>query len=120
MAQRRKATAAVDAGSTAVPVELTSFDHPVWSDRHGFELLLDRLDPERRHRPPSYLLDHPALRFDHAARVYAAANGMVDPRRPGGYVRPLAALGVHLAGTRRRLGTSGDRGARRRPPVPTT
>ena len=101
---RRRSPAAVDVDATAVPVELLDWDHPMWRDRLAFEVLLDRIDPERRHRPPSYLLDHPGLRFDYAARAYAAANGMVDPRRPGGYVRPLAALGVHLAGCRRRLG----------------
>ncbi len=107
---RRKAPAAVDVDETGVPPELRDWDHPVWSDRHGFELLLDRLDPERRHRPPSYLSDNPALRFDHAARVYASVNGLVDPRRPNGYVAGLAAVGVHLAGVRRRLGTSGGHG----------
>jgi len=105
---RRRSPAAVDVDATAVPVELLDWDHPVWSDRHGFEVLLDRIDPGRRH--PSDLPDHPGMRFDHAARVYASVNGMVDPRRPGGYVRSLAAVGVHLAGTRRRLGTSGDHG----------
>ena len=116
---RRRSPAAVDVDATAVPVELLDWEHPTWRDRRAFEVLLDRIDPERRHRPP-LPREHPGVRFDHAARVYAAANGLIDPRRPNGYVRPLAALGVHLAGTRRRLGTSGDRGARRRPPVPTT
>ena len=102
MAQR-KAPVAVDVDGIVVPVELRDYDHPVWSDRHGFELLLDRIDPERRHRPPSYQLDHPALRFDHAARVYAAANGLVDPRRPNSYAAALAAVGIHMAGCRRRL-----------------
>lgn len=106
---RRRSPVAVDV-ATAVPAELRDYDHPVWSDRRGFELLLDRLDPERRHRPPSYLLDHPALRFDYAARAYAAANGLVDPRQPNGYVRSLAALGIRLAGSRRRLGTGGGHG----------
>ena len=106
MAQR-KAPVAVDV-ATAVPPELRDFDHPTWRDGRAFEALIDRIDPGRRH--PSDLPDHPGIRFDHAARVFAAANGMVDPRRPGGYVRSLAALGVHLAGTRRRLGTSGDHG----------
>ena len=99
---RRRPPVAVDV-ATAVPVELLDWDHPVWSDRHGFEVLLDRIDPERRHRPPSYQLDHPALRFDYAAHVYAAANGLVDPRRPNSCAAGLAAVGVRLAGTRRRL-----------------
>jgi len=102
MAQR-KAPVAVDVDATAVPVELLDWEHPTWRDRRAFEVLLDRIDPERRHRPPSGLLDHPALRFDHAARLYASVNGMFDPRRPGGYVRQLAAVGIHMAGCRRRL-----------------
>ncbi len=110
MAQR-KAPVPVDADGIAVPVELLDWSHPTWRDRRAFELLLDRIDPERRHRPSSGLLDHPALRFDHAARIFAAVNGMVDPRRPGGYVRSLAAVGIRLAGTRRRLsGTGGGDG----------
>jgi len=107
MAQR-KAPVAVDVDATGIPVELLDWSHPTWRDRRAFEVLLDRIDPGRRH--PSDLPDHPGIRFDHAARVYAAANGLVDPRRPGGYVAGLAALGIRLAGTRRRLGTSGDHG----------
>jgi len=103
---RRRSPAAVDVDATAVPVELLDWDHPVWSDQHGFEALLDRIGPGRGHRS-ELPREHPGIRFDHAARLYAAVNGMVDPRRPGGYVRPLAAVGFHLAGTRRRLGTSG-------------
>ncbi len=110
MAQR-KAPVAVDVDATGIPVELLDWSHPTWRDRRAFELLLDRIDPERRHRPPSGLLDHPALRFDHAARTFAAAAGMVDPRKPNGYVRSLAAVGVRLAGCRRRLlGTGGGDG----------
>ena len=109
MAQRRSPVA-VDLDATAVPRELYDWNHAVWRDRRAFEVLLDRIDPERRHRPPSYLLDHPALRFDYAARAYAAVNGLADPRRPGGYVRQLAAVGIRLAGSRRRLGASGGHG----------
>ncbi len=77
---RRKAPAAVDVDETGVPPELRDWDHPVWSDRHGFELLLDRLDPERRHRPP-LPREHPGVRFDHAGRVYASGNGLLPSRR---------------------------------------
>ncbi len=100
---RRKAPVAVDVDGTAVPPELLDWEHPVWRDRRAFEVLLDRLDPERRHRPRSYLSDNPALRFDYAAHTYAAANGLVDPRWPNSYVRGLAAVGIRLAGVRRRL-----------------
>lgn len=103
---RRRSPAAADVDATGVPVELLDWGHPVWSDPGAFAALLDRLDPERRHRPP-LPRDHPGVRFDHAARVYAAAKGLIDPRRPNGYVAGLAAVGVHLAGVRRRLGTSG-------------
>ena len=106
---RRKSPAAVDVDETAVPVELLDWEHPTWRDQRAFEVLLDRIDPGRGHRS-ELPREHPGIRFDHAARVFAAANGLVDPRRPNGYVAGLAALGVHLAGTRRRLGTSGGHG----------
>jgi len=102
---RRRSPVAVDLDATVVPPALLDWGHPVWRDRHGFEVLLAQLDPG--HRPPPDLPTHPGQRFDHAARVFAAVHGMVDPRRPGGYVRALAAVGVRLAGCRRRLGTSG-------------
>jgi len=100
---RRRSPVAVDVDATAVPAELLDYDHPVWSDRRGFEALLDRIDPERRHRPRSYLSDNPALRFDYAAHTYAAANGLFDPRWPNSYAAGLASVGVRLAGCRRRL-----------------
>ncbi len=101
---RRRSPAAVDVDGIAVPVELLDWSHPVWSDRVAFAVLLDRIDPGRRHPlDPLDVPDHPAQHFDAAARAFAAVHGMVDPRRPGGYVRSLAAVGIHLAGTRRRL-----------------
>ena len=100
---RRKAPVAVDVDATGVPAALRDWSHPTWRDRGAFEALLDRIDPERRHRP-ELPRDHPGLRFDHAARTFAAVHGLVDPRRPGGYVAGLAAVGIRLAGVRRRLG----------------
>lgn len=100
---RRKAPVAVDVDATGIPVELLDWGHPTWRDRRAFEILLDRIDPEWRHRPSSYLSDNPALRFDHAAHVYASVNGLVDPRWPNSCGARLAAVGIRLAGVRRRL-----------------
>ena len=91
---RRRSPAAVDVDATAVPVELLDWDHPTWRDRRAFEALIDRIDPGRRHPfDPLDVPDHPAQHFDAAARAFASANGLVDPRRPGGYVAGLARSG---------------------------
>ncbi len=101
MARRRRPPAAVDVDGIAVPVELTSWDHPTWRDRVAFAALLDRIDPG--HRPPPDLPNNPGQRFDYVARIFASAAGLVDPRYPNSCAAGLAAVGVRLAGTRRRL-----------------
>jgi hypothetical protein len=105
---QRRSPVAVDLDATAVPRELYDWNHAVWRDRRAFEALIAQLDPGRGH--PSDLSDvpdHPGQRFDYAARLFASANGLVDPRRPNSCAAGLAAVGVRLAGCRRRLSTSG-------------